>query len=74
VDGRREAIVELIQARLQRLSGPVEEPFKSAHSVDDLLAAADRVRGMQLRMVNPLTLQGIADDAAAIARGERPQG
>jgi hypothetical protein len=73
VEARRQEIVELVRARLQRLAGPVEEPFQNAKSIDDLLAASERVRTMQLRMVNPLTLQGIAEDAAAIARGERPE-
>lgn len=72
-EARQKEIVELVRSRLQRLAGPVEEPFQNAKSVDDLLAASERVRTMQLRMVNPLTLQGIAEDASAIARGERPE-
>jgi hypothetical protein len=74
LEARRQDIVVLVRSRLQRLAGPVEEPFQNARSIDELMAAAERVRTMQLRMVNPLTLQGIAEDAAAIARGERPQG
>jgi hypothetical protein len=73
-DQRQQAIVTMVRQRLQRAAGPVEEQFQSARSIEDLVVAAERVRNLQLRMVNPLTLQGIADDAGAIARGERPTG
>lgn len=73
-DQRQQAIVAMVRQRLQRAAGPVEEQFQSARSIEDLVVAAERVRNLQLRMVNPLTLQGIADDAGAIARGERPTG
>ncbi|MGH7870091.1 MAG: hypothetical protein ACREP9_21245, partial [Candidatus Dormibacteraceae bacterium] len=72
LEPRRQAILEMLKKRLQRLSGPVEEPFTAAQSVAELIAAADQVRTMQIRMINPLTLQGIAEEAAAIAKGERP--
>jgi hypothetical protein len=73
LEGRRQAIVEMVRARLGRLAGPVEQLFQPAQSIEELVAASDRVRAMQLRMVNPLTLQGISEDAGAIARGEPPK-
>lgn len=71
-DARRQVIIQMVRNRLQRLAGPVEEQFQAAGNMEQLQAAAERVRTMQIRMVNPLTLQSIAQDALAIARGELP--
>ena len=71
-EARRQVIIQMVRNRLQRLAGPVEEQFQGADTTEELLAAAERVRTMQIRMVNPLTLQGIAQDAVAVARGELP--
>lgn len=73
LEARRQAIVEMVRSRLGRLAGPVEQLFQAARSIDELVVAAGRVRDVQLRMVNPLTLQGIAEDADAIALGEPPK-
>jgi hypothetical protein len=74
LETRREAIINMVRARLGRLSGPVEQLFQAARSLEDLSHAAGQVRNMQLRMVNPLTLQSISEDATVIARGEPARG
>jgi hypothetical protein len=72
VDGALELIVEGARERLGRHSFLVEEVLRQAPRTDEgLRSAVESVRRLQIRLVSPATLDGIADDAIAVLGGQQ---
>jgi hypothetical protein len=72
VDGALELIVAGARERLGRHSFLVEEVLRKAPRTDEgLRSAVESVRRLQIRLVSPATLDGIADDAIAVLGGQQ---
>ncbi|MGH7921919.1 MAG: nucleoporin [Candidatus Dormibacteraceae bacterium] len=72
LDGRRQAIVDLLQRELGRHAESVSAPFKTAPTIDALQGAALALATESVRLISPNRMQNLSRQASAIARGEQP--